>query len=400
MAEACRSVSTRITLLGATGSIGRSTADLLAADPERFRVEAVAGGRDAAALAAVARRLGARFAALADPSGAAALAEALAGSGIESGAGQGAVIEAAQRDADLVVAGIAGTAGLRPTDAAVRAGRTVALANKECLVCAGAAFMAGARRAGVRIMPMDSEHNAVLQALGRHRVDEIERMILTASGGPFRTWSTERIATARRDEALAHPNYAMGTKVTVDSASMMNKGLELIEAHHLFGIAADRLGVLVHPQQIVHGLVTFSDGAMVAGMGMPDMSVPIAHCLGYPDRLETTARRVDLATIGRLDFEEPDLVRFPALGLAMAAMREGGSMPTVLNAANEVAVAAFLEGRLAFGGIPSLVESVLSAIGRGGPDHAPADIDAALDTDAEARSRAHERLGAAAIQAH
>jgi len=282
-------VPTRITLLGATGSIGRTTSDLLAADPERFHVEAVAGGRDATALAAVARRLRARFAALADPAGAQALADALAGSGIESGAGEGAVLEAAQRDADLVVAGIAGTAGLRPTDAAVRAGRTVALANKECLVCAGAAFMAGARRAGVRIMPMDSEHNAVFQALGRHRVDEVERMILTASGGPFRTWSAERIATARREEALAHPNYAMGTKVTVDSASMMNKGLELIEAHHLFGIPADRLGVLVHPQQIVHGLVTFADGAMVAGMGMPDMIVPIAHCLGYPDRLETRA---------------------------------------------------------------------------------------------------------------
>ena len=391
---------TRITLLGATGSIGRTTSDLLAADPERFHVEAVAGGRDATALAAVARRLRARFAALADPAGAQALADALAGSGIESGAGEGAVLEAAQRDADLVVAGIAGTAGLRPTDAAVRAGRTVALANKECLVCAGAAFMAGARRAGVRIMPMDSEHNAVFQALGRHRVDEVERMILTASGGPFRTWSAERIATARREEALAHPNYAMGTKVTVDSASMMNKGLELIEAHHLFGIPADRLGVLVHPQQIVHGLVTFADGAMVAGMGMPDMIVPIAHCLGYPDRLETRARRVDLATIGRLDFEEPDLVRFPALGLAMAAMREGGSMPTVLNAANEVAVAAFLEGRLAFGEIPGLVEAVLSAIGRGGPANAPPDIDAALDTDLEARLRARERLGAAAINAH
>jgi len=393
-------VPTRITLLGATGSIGRTTSDLLAADPERFHVEAVAGGRDATALAAVARRLRARFAALADPAGAQALADALAGSGIESGAGEGAVLEAAQRDADLVVAGIAGTAGLRPTDAAVRAGRTVALANKECLVCAGAAFMAGARRAGVRIMPMDSEHNAVFQALGRHRVDEVERMILTASGGPFRTWSAERIATARREEALAHPNYAMGTKVTVDSASMMNKGLELIEAHHLFGIPADRLGVLVHPQQIVHGLVTFADGAMVAGMGMPDMIVPIAHCLGYPDRLETRARRVDLATIGRLDFEEPDLVRFPALGLAMAAMREGGSMPTVLNAANEVAVAAFLEGRLAFGEIPGLVEAVLSAIGRGGPANAPPDIDAALDTDLEARLRARERLGAAAINAH
>jgi 1-deoxy-D-xylulose-5-phosphate reductoisomerase len=389
-----------VTILGATGSIGRTTATIIAGQGERFRVEAVAGGSDAQALAAMAIRLGARFAAIADPAAHQRLRAALAGTGIDSGSGEGAVIEAAVREADMVVAGISGTAGLRPTHAAVLAGRTVALANKECLVCAGTAFMAAARKAGATVLPMDSEHNAIFQALGRHRVDEVERMVLTASGGPFRTWSAERIATARREEALAHPNYAMGTKVTVDSASMMNKGLELIEAHHLFGIDAGRLGVLVHPQQIVHGLVTFADGAMVAGMGMPDMSVPIAHCLGFPDRLSTSVRRVDLAAIGRLDFEPPDLARFPALRLAMAALAGGGTLPAVLNAANEVAVQAFLAGSLRFGAIPRLIEAVMDSMGEAGARSVPCDMEAALEVDGMARREARAQLETVSNLAH
>lgn len=389
-----------VSVLGATGSIGRTTAAILAAHPDRFSVEAVAGGRDPESLAATAIRLGAKFAAIADESAALRLRDALSGTGIRSGAGEAAVVEAACREADIVVAGIVGTAGLRPTEAAVRAGRTVALANKECLVCSGAAFMGAARQSGARILPMDSEHNAIAQAMGGHAVDEIERMILTASGGPFRTWPADRIARATREEALAHPNWSMGAKVTIDSASLMNKGLELIEAHHLFGIRPDRLGVIVHPQSIVHGLVTFADGAVVAGLAVPDMTVPIAHCLGYPERLETPARRLDLAAIGRLDFEEPDLARFPALRLAMEALTGGGNMPTVMNAANEVAVAAFLAGQLPFGGIAELVERVLEGLGRSGDSAAPGSTDEALAVDERARSAARQSLPVVANLAH
>ncbi|MCP8938213.1 1-deoxy-D-xylulose-5-phosphate reductoisomerase [Alsobacter sp. SYSU M60028] len=387
---------TVVSVLGATGSIGRSTADIIESQGETFTVEAVAGGRDAAALAAMALRLRARFAALADPAGLPELRDALAGSGIASGAGEEAVIEAASRPADIVVAGIAGSAGVAPTHAAVRLGRTVALANKECLVCAGEAFMRDAARAGATLLPMDSEHNAIAQALGRHTADDVESMVLTASGGPFRTWPAERIANATREEALAHPNWSMGAKISVDSASLMNKGLELIEAHHLFGVPAERLSVLVHPQSIVHGLVGFRDGSVVAGLACPDMRVPIAHCLGNPHRLATAAPRLDLAAVARLEFEAPDLARFPALRLAIEAMNAGGAAPTVLNAANEVAVAAFLAGALAFGAIPRLVEETLERMaGRYGSD-APRDVAAALELDVEARRIACEIGGIAA----
>ena len=383
----------RLVLLGATGSIGSSTADVILHAPiGTFEVEAVAGGRDPDTLAQVARQLGARFAALADPAGGPALRDALAGSGIRCAAGPEAVLEAALQPADLVVGAIAGAAGVIPTHAALEAGRTIALANKECLVCAGGPFMRTAARVGVKLLPMDSEHNAIFQALGGCHPDTIERMILTASGGPFRTWTAQAIAAATPEQALAHPNWSMGPKVTVDSASLMNKGLELIEAYHLFGITAERLDVLVHPQSIVHGLVTFSDGAVVAGMAVPDMRVPIAHCLGYPNRVETRARRLDLAAIGSLTFERPDFERFPALRVAMDCMRAGGSLPTVLNAANEIAVEAFLARRIGFHQIASIVAEICNAAVRQGDDGEPGSVNDALEIDRISRQKTRNRL--------
>jgi 1-deoxy-D-xylulose-5-phosphate reductoisomerase len=375
-------------ILGATGSIGRSTAEVLARHPGRHDVVAVAGGRDAEGLARMAIRLKARFAAVADPDAYAALKDALGSSGIEAAAGPAAIVEAALRESDLVIGAIAGTVGVRPTHAALAAGRTVALANKETLVCAGTPVMAAVRASGATVLPLDSEHNAIFQALGGAPVASVETMILTASGGPFRTWDATRIAAATVTEALAHPNWAMGPKVTIDSASLMNKGLELIEAFHLFGIDADRLDVVVHPQSIVHGLVTFADGSVNAGMALPDMRVPISHCLAYPGRIESGARKLDLATVGTLTFDKPDLVRFPALRLAMDCLRAGEGLPTVLNAANEVVVDAFLKGRMTFGAMIGLVSAVVEAAIADGTAREPTSVDDALAVDHIARERA------------
>jgi 1-deoxy-D-xylulose-5-phosphate reductoisomerase len=370
----------RVTLLGATGSIGRAARDVIAANRAGFAVEAVVGGRDAGALAAVARELGARFAALADDRGLPELREALAGSGIESGAGQAAVLEACRRDSDIVVAGISGFAGLGPTVAALAPGRRIALANKETLVCAGACFMEQARRIGAVILPLDSEHNAVQQALGGRSPRDATRITLTASGGPFRTWDAARIRAATREQALRHPNYAMGSKITVDSASLMNKGLELIEAHHIFGVEAARLAAVIHPQQIIHGYVSFRDGSVIAGMAMPDMRVPIADCLAREGRLDSGVAPVDFASLGTMTFETPDLERFPCLGLAMKALEEGGAATAILNAANEIAVAAFLAGELSFGDIAGLVARTLDAMTRHG-FKAPSSVDEAFEID-------------------
>jgi len=378
----------RLVILGATGSIGRSCARVIGESAGRFAVAAVAAGRDGAALALAARALGARFAAVADPQGYAALKAGLAGSTIEAAAGPEAVIEAALRPADLVVSGIVGAAGLAPTYAAISAGRVVALANKETLVCAGDAVMATARKTGARLLPMDSEHNAIFQALGGRDLATIVRMTITASGGPFREWSAERIAAATRAEALAHPNWAMGPKVTIDSATLMNKGLELIEAHHLFDTPAERLAVVVHPQSIVHGFVAFADGSLIAGLASPDMRTPIAHCLGYPDRIPSGVAAPDLAALTKLTFEPVDLARFPAMALATAALAEGGGAPTALNSANEIAVAAFLDGRIGFGAIPRLVERTLSAMRAAGEIAAPATVAEALAIHHVARDRA------------
>ena len=378
----------RVVILGATGSIGQSTADVILGAPGLFEVEAVVGGRDVAALAKIAHRLNAKCAVIADPSGYGALRDELFGSGIAVGAGPQATVEAAIMSADLVIGAIAGAAGVEPTHAAVEAGRTVALANKECLVCAGPAFMRSAVAAGATILPMDSEHNAIFQALGGADPASVEQMVLTASGGPFRTWTREAIDAATPSQALAHPNWSMGPKITVDSASLMNKGLEVIEAHYIFGVSADRLKVLVHPQSIVHGLVTFADGAVTAGLAHPDMRVPIAHCLGYPDRLGTRARRLDLAEIGSLTFERPDFDRFPALRVALAALAQGNGLPTVLNAANEIAVAAFLAGECGFRDIARCVEQVCDDVVRTGEAREPQSVVEALELDQMARARA------------
>jgi len=383
----------RLVILGATGSIGRSTADVIEGAPGGFVVEAVAGGRDGASLARMAIRLGARFAAVSDPAAYADLKAGLAGHRIEAAAGDEAVEAAALRASDLVIAAISGAAGVGPTHAALAAGRAVALANKECLVCAGDLFMRTAAQAGTRILPMDSEHNAIFQALGTNTIDEVEEMILTASGGPFRTWSAEAIAAATPEQALAHPNWSMGPKVTIDSATLMNKGLELIEAHHIFAIPARKLGVLVHPQSIVHGLVSFADGAVVAGLACPDMKVPIAHCLGFPARLPTAARRLDLASIATLSFEKPDFGRFPALAVAMAALEQGGAMPTVLNAANEIAVEAFLVGRIGFMDIARIVEACCKAAARDTKGRTPQSVVEALNIDSSSRERARSLVG-------
>jgi 1-deoxy-D-xylulose-5-phosphate reductoisomerase len=382
---------TVVTILGATGSVGRSTVDVVRRNPGRFRVAAVAGGSDVDALAQVAREVGAGFAALADESQAGALGTALAGTGIRSSAGPAAVVEAAEMPADVVVAAIGGAAGLRPAHAALKPGRAIALANKESLVCAGAAFMRDAKAIGTRILPVDSEHNALQQALGAGRIEEVAAMTLTASGGPFRTWPLERMARATPAEACAHPTYAMGQKINIDSATLMNKGLELIEAHHLFGLEAGRLHVLVHPQSVVHGLVHWRDGGVTAGLGVPDMRIPIAHCLGLGERLPAGGARLDLAAVGALTFEPVDEARFPCLALARHALEAGGAMPTVLNAANEVAVSAFAAGRIGFLEIAAVVTQ---ACERGVARNwkVPSSIDDALAIDGEVRQRTLEQL--------
>jgi 1-deoxy-D-xylulose-5-phosphate reductoisomerase len=379
-------------LLGATGSIGKSTLDLIERNPLSFTVVALAGGRDHAALARVARAVKPEFVAIRDEGAYAALKEALSDTNIQVGAGREAVIEAAVREADLVISAIVGAAGVEPTHAALEAGRDVALANKECLVCAGVPFMRTAQRMGVRLLPMDSEHNAIFQALGGADPATIERMIITASGGPFRTWTREAIEKATVAEALNHPNWSMGPKITVDSATMMNKGLELIEAHHIFGVPAEKLDVVVHPQSIIHGLVSFADGAVTAGMGAPDMRVPIAHCLGFPERMAAPTPRLDLAAIGSLTFERPDYERFPALKLALDALKDGGGLPTVLNAANEIAVEAFLAGRIAFGGIARHVAAAIEAAVKDGSAKEPGSVAEALGVDHIVRERSRAIL--------
>jgi len=388
-----------ITILGATGSIGASTVDLIKREPERYRVESISARRNAAALGKIAREVGARHAVVADPAAYRDLKSALSGSRIEAAAGEEALIEAAQRPADWVMASISGSVGLKPTMAAIERGATVALANKECLVCAGSLFMRRAASAVATVLPVDSEHNAVFQALGSgHRAD-VRRAILTASGGPFRTWSKEAIKAATPEQALRHPNWSMGPKVTIDSATLMNKGLELIEAHHLFALRPDEIDVLVHPQSVVHGLVEFRDGSVVAQLGSPDMRIPIAHCLAWPRRINGPAARLDLAKVRELTFEAPDLDRFPALALARRAMESGGAAPTVLNAADEVAVAEFIAGRIGFTAIAALVEATLDAAGRRDLLAEPTTIDAAMAVDHIARNLAKDLLPEIAAKA-
>ncbi len=375
----------RVSVLGATGSVGQSTLDVIGRNPHLFEVAALTANSNAKALAEMAVRHGARLAVLADETRYGELKECLSGTGIEAAAGAGALAEAAARPADCVMAAIAGAAGLQPTLAAVSQGRRVALANKECLVCAGGIFMEAVRKAGTELVPVDSEHSAVFQVLAGAETAAIERIVLTASGGPFRTWSLAQLEHATPEQALKHPNWSMGRKITIDSATLMNKGLELIEAYHLFSVAPAQLEVVVHPQSIVHALVGFRDGSMLAQLANPDMRTPVAAGLSWPARIAAPTRRIDLIELANLSFERPDETRFRALPLARQAMQAGGRAPCVLNAANEVAVEAFLTGRIGFLHIARLVAEVLDrAAGRGLLDEAD-DAAAVLATDAAAR---------------
>ena len=352
----------RVTILGSTGSVGQNTVDLLLRNPAAFEVESLTANRNPARLAAQARALRARFAAIADPVHYPALKEALAGTGIETACGAQAIVEAALRPADWVMAAIVGAAGLAPTWAAIQRGAIVALANKEALVCAGALVMQEVTRCHATLLPVDSEHNAIWQCFDRERAETIDRIILTASGGPFRERSIEEMRWVTPQQAVAHPNWSMGAKISVDSATMMNKGLELIEAHHLFQLPPERVDIVVHAQSIVHGAVVYRDGSVLAQLGSPDMRTPIAYALAWPGRIDAPTKRLDLAAVGRLTFEAPDELRFPALRIAREALLRGGGAPTVLNAANETAVHAFLEGRIGFLEIAETVERTLEAV--------------------------------------
>jgi 1-deoxy-D-xylulose-5-phosphate reductoisomerase len=377
----------RVSILGSTGSVGRSTVDLLLRNRDEFTVEALTANRNAAGLAEQARQLNARFAAVADPAEYGALKAALSGSGIEAGCGAEALVEAAERPADWIMAGIVGSAGLGPTLAAVRRGRIVAFANKEVLVCAGSLFMQEVAAHGATLLPVDSEHNAIWQCFDFERVEHIEKITLTCSGGPFRERSVDEMRDMTVKEAVKHPTWDMGAKISIDSATLMNKGLEIIEAHHLFRLPSEQIDVVIHPQSVIHGLVFYHDGSVLAHLGTPDMRTPIAYVLGWPGRTAAPMQRLDLASVGRLTFEAPDPERFPALRLARDALTQGGGAPTVLNAANETAVHAFIEGRIGFLDIAATVEETLEAM----PAVGLTSLDDVYHLDSEARAIAAER---------
>jgi len=377
-----------LTILGATGSIGASTLDLVRRNRDAFRVVALTGHSNVAVLAAFAREFAAEIAVVGDAALLPDLRAALAGSGIASAGGAAALIEAAQRPADVTVAAIVGCAGLAPTMAAIEQGRTVALANKEALVSAGGVMTRAVARHGTTLLPVDSEHNAIFQCLAGNDVAHVRWVTLTASGGPFRDWPIERLQHATPAEAVRHPNWSMGAKISVDSATMMNKGLEFIEAWHLFPVGVDRLRIIVHPQSIVHSMVEYRDGTTLAQLGPSDMRVPIASALAWPARMATPCEPLDLAAIGTLTFRAPDEDRFPATRLAREAVLAGGAAAAVMNAANEIAVAAFLQGQIAFTRIVQCCQDVLSS-------HLPSSpqcLDDVIAVDREARARAREAM--------
>ncbi len=378
-----------VTILGATGSVGRSTLDLIAGERDKYDIVALTAGRDVAALAELARSFRPQLAVIGEEAAYPALRDALAGTGVEAQAGEAATIDAAGAGADWTMAAIVGTAGLKPVMRALEDGRTLALANKEALVSAGALMTRAAAASGATLLPVDSEHNAIYQCFDRAHPTSVRRIILTASGGPFRCRSLEAMRRATPAEAVAHPNWSMGAKISVDSATLMNKGLELIEAYHLFPVGEEAIEIVVHPQSVIHSLVEYADGSVLAQLGAPDMRIPIAYTLAWPERMETKCERLDLVRIGTLGFEAPDLERFPALGLARTALREGGAKPAILNAANEIVVAAFLESRLGFLDIASVVGEVLASYD---PD-APSSIDEVLEIDRQARRIAADAAG-------
>ncbi len=380
----------QVTILGSTGSVGCSTIDLLRHSPESYAVEALTAHRNVEQLVVQAWELRPKLAVIADPERYDALKRGLDGSGVAAAAGQEALVEAAQRPVDWVMAAIVGAAGLAPTLSAVRSGCVVALANKETLVCAGHLMISEVVAAGATLLPVDSEHNAIFQVLDQERPEGVERLILTASGGPFRTHSQEAMSEVTPEQAVAHPNWDMGAKISVDSATMMNKGLEVIEARHLFGFSEERIEVLVHPQSVIHSAVAYIDGSVLAQMGSPDMRTPIAHTLAWPARTSAPVEPLDLAAIGQLTFERPDPERFPALRLARESLRGKASLPIVLNAANEVAVDSFLSGRLGFLKIAELVERTMNKL----PGREPSSLDDVIEIDGEARRVANDILKA------
>ena len=382
-----------ISILGATGSIGASTLDLIRRERDKWRVVALTANCQAAELAALAHEFGAELAVVADETCLADLREALAGSGIEAAGGAGALVEAASRGADVTVAAIVGCAGLAPTMAAIEQGKTVALANKEALVSAGEVMIAAVARYGATLLPVDSEHNAIFQCLAGNDLAQVRSITLTASGGPFRDWSATQLAGATPEQAVKHPNWDMGAKISVDSATMFNKGLELIEAHYLFPVGLDKLRIIVHPQSVVHSMVEFRDGSTLAQLGPSDMRVPIASCLAWPERMATPCAPLDLAGIGELTFRAPDEERFPATALCRQAAEAGGAAPAILNAANEVAVAAFLAGHIAFTRIAVMVAEVMSRYSPSAPNSL-ADV---IAIDSAARAEARKLLELASI---
>ncbi len=376
----------RVTILGSTGSIGCNTLDLIAREPDRYVVEAITGNQNTALLVEQALKFNPRMVAVASEENYASVKSALSGTGIEVGAGEESMVEAASRPADWVMAGIVGGAGLAPTIAAARRGATVALANKECLVCAGDLLLSEVADSGATLLPVDSEHNAIFQVFNFGEPEKVERIILTASGGPFRETPLADMRDVTPAQAVAHPNWDMGAKISVDSATMMNKGLELIEAHYLFPVEESQIEILVHPQSVIHSMVAYIDGSVLAQLGTPDMRTPISYALGWPHRIAAPSPRLRLEEIGRLTFEAPDFERFPALKLARDALRAGGDVPTILNAANEIAVELFLAGSLGFLDIARLVEATITAI----PMSRPGSIGNVLDSDSRARTKARE----------
>ncbi len=386
------SLPRRVSVLGSTGSVGVSTLDLFEKSQTPVEVMALTAGRNVERLAEQARRWRPKLAVIENEAGLPELRDRLAGSGVKAAAGANAVAEAAAADAQWVMSAIVGFAGLAPTLSAAKAGAVVALANKESLVCAGPSLLRTARLAGGTVIPVDSEHSAIFQVLDPANAQHVSRLILTASGGPFRTWTAEQMAHATPEQAVAHPNWSMGRKISVDSATMMNKGLEMIEAAYLFAMPAERVDVLIHPQSIVHSLVEYADGSTLAQLGAPDMRTPIACAYAWPDRLPWPAPKLDLARAGALTFDEPDLDRFPALKVAKAALTKGGSAPAVLNAANEIAVAAFLDRRVGFLDIAAIVADTLERVEAQGlaEDGIGDALDAAQRTDAMARRVAGE----------
>ena len=383
----------RVTILGSTGSIGCSTLDLVARDPGSYSVAALTANRNVELLSEQARTFRPALAVIADETRYAELKQALAGTGIEVAAGEEALKEAASVPADLVMAGIVGAAGLAPTLEAVRQGADIALANKECLVSAGPLFLKEVLKSGVELLPVDSEHNAIFQVLEQDRLDAVDKIILTASGGPFRTATREVMEAATPAEAVKHPQWDMGAKISVDSATLMNKGLELIEAFYLFPVGLGRIDVIIHPQSIIHSMVGYVDGSVLAQLGSPDMRTPISYALAWPNRMPTPSKRLDLAEIASLTFEAPDHQRFPALELCRSAIERGGLAPTILNAANEVAVAAFLAGEIGFLSIVALVEETLDAMATEA-SHTPGSLEDVYHADGEARRVAATRLPA------